>query len=71
MESAIRINEMPDNGNLLSVKQVAEYLNVGGYVIYSWVAKRLIPYVRIGHRTIRFRREEIDAWIRNKSVSNF
>lgn len=47
---------------LLTVKQVAEYLQLKESTIYSWAQDGRIPAIKIG-RTWRFRRADLDAWL--------
>jgi excisionase family DNA binding protein len=49
-------------GRLLDVEDVAEILGMKRDWIYAEVRANRLPHVRFG-RTVRFRRESIDAWI--------
>lgn len=46
----------------LNAAQLSEYLNLKPSTVYLKVATGDLPHYRIG-RLIRFRREEIDAWM--------
>ncbi len=46
----------------ITPRQAAEYLNVGVDIIYDGCAAGGLKHVRLGHRTIRLRREWLDAW---------
>ena len=46
----------------ITARQAAEYLNVGVDIIYDGCAAGGLKHVRLGHRTIRLRREWLDAW---------
>lgn len=50
---------------LLTVGDVAEWLNVSGSLVYQLVESRKIPACRIGNGrgAIRFRHEDIEAYI--------
>jgi excisionase family DNA binding protein len=50
------------SGRLLDVEDVAEILGMKRDWIYAEVRAGRLPHVRFG-RTVRFRRESIDAWI--------
>lgn len=54
---------------MLTYGDVAERLGVKRALVVKWVERKLIPHVRLGERTVRFREEEIDAWIRSRSVA--
>ncbi|MBC7255014.1 MAG: helix-turn-helix domain-containing protein [Chloroflexi bacterium] len=47
---------------LLTVKQVAQYLQLKESTIYSWAQSGKIPAIKIG-RTWRFRRGDLDDWL--------
>lgn len=44
------------------IRQLSVYLHVKPSTLYSWAAQRKIPCVRI-HGLIRFRAEDIEAWL--------
>jgi len=52
----------PHDEVLLTVTEVAHWLQLRPKTIYAWAASRRIPCVRIGNR-IRFRRYEVLRWI--------
>lgn len=52
---------MPED--VLTLKEVAEYLKVTERTIYRMVAERKIPAFKVGG-SWRFRLTEIDEWIR-------
>ncbi len=47
---------------LMTVKQVADYLQLKESTIYAWAQDHKIPAIKIG-RTWRFRQADIDAWL--------
>ena len=47
---------------LLTIHDVAQWLAVKPTTIYSWVAQRKMPALRLGG-LIRFRREDIETWL--------
>ena len=47
---------------LLNVKEVSEWLQVKPSTIYLWAAEGKMPALKI-HGVIRFRREDIEAWL--------
>lgn len=58
-----------DGIEYIGYKQLAEMLGVKVATIYSWVSRRVVPYVRVGPRVVRFRRADIDKWLEERSVS--
>lgn len=54
-------------GFFLDIKQVSSYLNIKPSLIYSFVESKEIPHYRVG-RLIRFKKEEVDQWIKGHKV---
>lgn len=50
---------------LMTVEQMAKYLQVDQYTIYVWARKGRMPAFKIG-RFWRFRKEEIDKWLEGR-----
>ena len=49
---------------ILTVRKVAELFQVHPMTVYRWVEKRVgPPHVRVG-RSIFFRRDAVDTWMR-------
>lgn len=53
----------------LTAVQVAELLSVPKPRVWSMSRRGEIPTVRIGSREVRYRREDIDAWIARRTTS--
>lgn len=51
-----------NEGEILTIKQVAEYLRVTERTIYRLAAAKKIPAFKVGG-TWRFRTADIDGWI--------
>jgi excisionase family DNA binding protein len=49
---------------LLTVQEVAELTGFSVGTLYHRVSQHRIPFVRLSRRCIRFRRCDLDAWIR-------
>ena len=56
------------NNSLMTIKDIAEYLQVKERTIYSWINKGIIPHYKI-ESTIRFKENEINEWLSSKEVS--
>ena len=57
-------NNTPTNSVLLTAKEVAEILAVEQSTLAQWRYRRVgPPWIRYGHRFVRYRREEVDAWL--------
>jgi len=54
-------------GEILTIKEVAEYLKVTERTIYRLAGAKKIPAFKVGG-TWRFSRADIDEWIRRQSV---
>lgn len=56
---------MPDtqtSGDILTIRQLAEYLMVSEKTVYRMLDRNELPAVRVGAQW-RFRRQDIDAWL--------
>ncbi len=51
---------------LLTVEEIAEYLQVRPSTIYQWTHQGFIPHVKLGNR-VRFRLSQVDRWVEKKS----
>jgi excisionase family DNA binding protein len=48
--------------SLLTVAEVAAQLGVSVHTVYSWVAQRRLPFLKVG-RLLRFDARTIEAWL--------
>ena len=55
---------MPEN--LLTLEQVAQYLNVDRFTVYRLLAQKQLPAFKVGNQW-RFKRKMIDAWLLKNS----
>lgn len=53
----------------LTYPELAEALNLPLGTLYSKVAGRSIPHVRLGRRLVRFDAEEIARWLKAQEVA--
>ena len=51
----------------LSVDEIAAYLGIKPDTVYRWITRRRMPAHRMG-RFWKFRREEVDEWVRSKGA---
>jgi len=58
--------KIPNEGEILTIKQVADYLKVTERTIYRLAAAKKIPAFKVGG-TWRFSRADIDRWIAQQS----
>lgn len=52
---------------LITVEELAEYLNLNPHTIYLWVEQGKIPFIKIG-RMVRFDLIEIEEWLASKKT---
>jgi len=57
------------NDRWVSVSEIATYLGVSKDTIYTWIAAKGTPAHRVG-RLWKFRREEVDAWVKSGGASD-
>jgi excisionase family DNA binding protein len=53
--------------SLLTVDQIAAYLQVRPSTIYQWTHEGYIPHVKLGN-LVRFRMSQVDRWLEKKEV---
>ncbi|MEO8054500.1 MAG: helix-turn-helix domain-containing protein [Acidobacteriota bacterium] len=53
---------MGQTGDILTIRQLSEYLMVSEKTIYRMLDKNLLPAVRVGAQW-RFRKKDVDAWL--------
>lgn len=53
----------------LSVEEIAAYLGIKRDTVYKWIKRRELPAHKAG-RLWRFRKEQIDRWVANQSLSS-
>lgn len=51
---------------LLTTRQVAEYLGVHVNTVLRLCHHAGLPFYRVGTRDLRFRREEVDRWLEER-----
>ena len=54
---------------LLTPLEAAQLLNVKPGTVYAWAHRGQIPHVRIGVRCIRLKKEDIQQWIDEHTIS--
>ncbi len=55
------------NKQYLTINEVCELTGLKKQTIYVEVYKRTIPFVKFGPRLLRFKREDIEAWMSNRT----
>lgn len=61
------MSKSPNEGEILTIKEVAEYLKVTERTIYRLAAVKKIPAFKVGG-TWRFSRADINGWIKQQSM---
>ena len=61
-------NSDQPQARLMTLPQVAEYLQMKERTIYQWAKSGKIPSFKLGN-VWRFRREEIDIWIEEQKLN--
>ena len=54
----------------LTTEELAAFLKVPKLTVYKWVSQRKIPCVKVG-KHLRFKRSEIEEWLKERRVSEF
>jgi len=61
--------KLKDSPEILTVKQLADYLQMDEHTIYRLAKSGKIPAMKIGAEW-RFKKDLIDKWIEEKSLRN-
>lgn len=64
---ATTMSTSASEGEILTIKQVADFLKVTERTIYRLAAAKKIPAFKVGG-TWRFSRADIDSWIRQQAM---
>lgn len=59
----------PDDADYLTYEQTSALLSVKKNTLYAWVSRKVIPFVRLSPRVVRFRRTDLEQWLRAQSVA--
>ena len=52
----------------MTYSELSALIGVKQGTIYGWVSRKMIPFVRIAPRVVRFRRDELEAWLEQRAV---
>jgi excisionase family DNA binding protein len=65
----LRCGGRQDDGEYLSLSQVARIIHVGRTTVWEIVVARSeIPYFRISERIVRIRRSDVDAYLKARRL---
>jgi excisionase family DNA binding protein len=54
--------QIPNEEGWWDIRRAAEYLGMSTAFVRKCVQQRTIPFVRMGNKTLRFRKAALDAW---------
>lgn len=55
-----------NSDELLTYEQAAAVLGVPKATLIYWTFKKRVPHYRLGARTVRFRRADLEDWLRQR-----
>ena len=55
---------------LLTIREVSELTNLSVGTLYHWIGQGRVPVVRFSKRCVRFRKSDIEEWIKAKVVAS-
>ena len=69
LEGSTRRSATPvtSSGDLLTVEQAADYLNITAHFVRRLIRERRIPFLKVG-RLVRLRRTDIEAYLAGCAV---
>ena len=62
-------HETMPNDDIMTVKELADYLKIAEKTAYRFASEGKVPGFKVGSAW-RFKKEEIDAWIKRQSEGN-
>ena len=68
-EHQSKLNELQNSQIIMTVKEVADYLNCTKYTIYNKTSNNLIPHHTSGRKLFFFKNEILD-WLRENKVES-
>ena len=68
MDNVLRAERNLVEDRWLSVDEIASYMGIKRDTVYKWIDRRSMPAYKMG-RLWKFRKEEIDEWIRQGGAS--
>ena len=57
------------DSNLLTAEEVMAWLKVSLVTIRRWTSSGYIPHMKLGLRMVRYRKEDIEAWLAKRANS--
>ena len=57
------------NDEILTIKELAEYLKIAEKTVYRFASEGKVPGFKVGS-SLRFRKSEIDDWIKENSIKD-
>lgn len=54
---------------LIDINSASEYLGISKATLYTWTSRKLIPYVKIRGKLIRFDIKDLEKWIEDKRIA--
>lgn len=61
---------MTSDNDLLTQEQVSELLGFAPSTLQTWRSRGGgPPFLRLGHRTVRYRRSAVDAWVLERDAA--
>ena len=69
LEGTARRSATPvtSSGDLLTVEQAADYLNITAHSVHRLIRERRIPFLKVG-RLVRLRRTDLEAYLAGCAV---
>ena len=55
-----------ETDNYVDIDEIAKYIGVKPSTIRTWIKKLQFPYYRIGGKLLKFKRSEVDNWIKDR-----
>jgi excisionase family DNA binding protein len=59
-------NRIGDGGGWWNIRRASQYLAMSEAFVRKFVRLRQIPFVRVGSKSVRFRKTDLDDWVHGR-----
>ncbi len=57
------------NSTIFTYNELSAYLKIQPGTLRKWVMQSKLPFFKIGTKSVRFRKSDIDSWLERQKVS--
>ena len=70
MMASSALKRKREQREMMTVRELADYLKVARHTIYQWINDSRLPFAYYKHdRAVRFDRRDVDEWLDTRKVT--